>query len=181
MSKPKEVIHSIPDEAISNKIYCIRNQKVMLDTDLAELYGVETRRLNEQVKRNIERFPEAFMFQLSSDEFFILKSQIATSSWGGRRKPPFAFTEYGVLMLSSVLNSEKAIQVNIRIMRIFTKFNKLLNESSSVKLEIEEIKNQLSKHHKNIQLVFSLLDKLIDKGEKSKTRKKIGYKLLDKN
>ena len=117
------------------------------------------------------------MFQLSNDEFSILKSQFATSRWGGRRKPPSAFIEYGVLMLSCVLNSEKAIQVNIRIMRIFTKFNKLLNDKSSPKLEVEVIKKQLSKHHKDIQLVFSLLDKLIDKSEKTKTRKKIGYKL----
>ncbi|WP_232456860.1 ORF6N domain-containing protein [Pedobacter psychrophilus] len=98
-----------PDEIVMNKIYFIRNQKVMLDDDLSELYGVETKRLNEQVKRNIDRFPEDFMFQLNDEEFNDLKSQIATSSWGGRRKPPFAFTEHGVLMLSSVLNSKLAI------------------------------------------------------------------------
>jgi hypothetical protein len=93
---------SVPDELIMNKIYLIRGQKVMLDNDLAELYVVETRRLNEQVKRNIERFPDDFMFQLESGEFENLKSQFATSRWGGRRKLPFAFTEHGVLMLSSL-------------------------------------------------------------------------------
>src|SRR5665811_240024 len=113
-------IIAIPEEVIMSKIYLIRGQKVMLDSDLAELYGVETRRLNEQVKRNIDRFPEDFMFQLMEPEFENLKSQIATSSWGGRRKLPFAFTEHGVLMLSSVLNSNLAIKVNIQIMRIYT-------------------------------------------------------------
>ena len=92
----------LPDEIIISKIYFIREQKVMIDSDLAELYGVETRRLNEQVKRNISRFPEDFMFQLSEVEFENLKSQFATSSWGGRRKSPYVFTEHGVLMLSSV-------------------------------------------------------------------------------
>ena len=99
----------ISEESISDKIYFIRNQKVMLDKDLATLYGIENKRLNEQVKRNLTRFPQDFMFQLTELEFQNLKSQIATSSWGGTRKIPFAFTEHGVLMLSSVLNSDKAI------------------------------------------------------------------------
>jgi hypothetical protein len=106
---------SIPEEVIVSKIYLIKGQKVMLDRDLAEMYGIETKRLNEQVKRNIDRFPDDFMFQLTQKEFKDLKSQNATSSWGGTRKLPSAFTEYGVLMLSSVLNSPTAIQVNIRI------------------------------------------------------------------
>src|SRR5688572_26841375 len=110
---------AIPDEVLMNKIYVIRDQKVMLDEDLAELYGVETRRLNEQVRRNIDRFPEDFMFKLNEEEFTDLKSQNATSSWGGRRKLPNAFTEHGVLMLSSVLNSKQAIRMNIQIMRIY--------------------------------------------------------------
>jgi hypothetical protein len=100
----------VPDEIILNKIYYIRELKVMIDHDLSELYNVETRRLNEQVKRNLSRFPEDFMFQLNEIEFENLKSQIATSSWGGRRKLPYVFTEQGVAMLSSVLNSEKAIK-----------------------------------------------------------------------
>jgi len=103
----------IPVERIEKKIFLIRNQKVMIDRDIAELYGVETRRLNEQVKRNIKRFPEDFMFQLTREEFNDLKSQIATSSWGGVRKLPYAFTENGVAMLSSVLTSDRAIDVNI--------------------------------------------------------------------
>jgi len=105
-----------------------RLHKVMLDRDLAELYGVETRRLNEQVSRNIERFPHDFMFQLNNDEWPNLKSQFATSSWGGSRKLPFAFTEHGVLMLSSVLSSKQAIQVNIQIIRIFTRVRQMLTD-----------------------------------------------------
>ena len=166
----------LPDESIMSKIYFIREQKVMLDSDLAELYGVETRRLNEQVKRNILRFPEDFMFQLSKTEFENLKSQFATSSWGGRRSIPFAFTEYGVLMLSSVLNSEKAIKVNIQIMRIFTRIRELLTNNLSIKLEIEEIKKKIINQDKNIELVFNYLDELIEKHDKPQPRKQIGYK-----
>ena len=167
----------IPDEFIMNQIYLIREQKVMLDSDLAELYQVETRRLNEQVKRNIDRFPDDFMFQLTELEFQNLKSQIATSSWGGRRKPPYVFTEHGVLMLSSVLNSSRAIKVNIQIMRIFTKVRSILTDNLSVKLEIEEIKKKLYNQDKNIDLVFKYFDELIDKQATPKPRKRIGFNL----
>ncbi len=167
---------SIPDEVIMTKIYSVRGQNVMLDSDLAELYEVETRRLNEQVKRNINRFPEDFMFQLTEKEFENLKSQFATSSWGGRRKLPFVFTEHGVLMLSSVLNSEKAISVNIQIMRIFTQVRQMLTDNLSVKLDIEEIKKKLENHDKNIELVFAYLDELIEKQENPQARRKIGFK-----
>lgn len=166
----------IPDEVILSKIYYIREVKVMIDSDLTELYGVETRRLNEQVKRNLSRFPEDFMFQLTEDEFGNLMSQIATSSWGGRRKPPFVFTEHGVLMLSSVLNSDRAIHMNIQIMRIFTKVRQLLTNKLSVKLEIEEIKKKLANQDKNIELVFNYLDELIEKQENPKSHREIGYK-----
>jgi hypothetical protein len=115
-----------PDELITSKIFVIQDKKVMLDEDLAELYDVETRRLNEQIKCNISRFPEDFMFQLSQKEFDNLKSQIATSSWGGRRKLPYAFTEQGVAMLSGVLHSERAIKVNIHIMRVFSRMRAML-------------------------------------------------------
>ena len=166
----------IPDEIILNKIYYIRNKKILLDSDIAMLYGVETRRLNEQVKRNITRFPSDFMFQLSNDEFENLRSQFATSSWGGRRSPPYAFTEHGVLMLSSVLNSEKAIKVNIQIMRIFTKFREMIVDNLTLKLDIEQIKKKLQNQDKNIELVFSYLDELMEKKENPKRRKRIGFK-----
>jgi len=176
MHKDKNESPMLPDEVIMSKIFFIREQKVMLDNDLAELYGVETRRLNEQVKRNISRFPEDFMFQLTEIEYENLKSQFATSSWGGRRKPPNVFTEHGVLMLSSVLNSDKAINVNIQIMRIFTKIREMLTENLGIKLEIEEIKKKIANQDKNIELVFTYLDELIEKHEKLKSRRQIGYK-----
>mgnify|MGYP000411230410 CR=1 FL=1 len=166
----------IPDEVVISKIYYIREQKVMLDSDLAELYGVETRVLNQQVKRNIDRFPDDFMFQLSDIEWEVLKSQNELSSWGGRRKLPYVFTEHGVLMLSSALNSKKAIAVNIQIMRIFTKLRAMLTDNLSLKLDIEEIKKKLSNHSKNIELVFNYLDELVEKKENEKPRTKIGYK-----
>ncbi|WP_459926389.1 ORF6N domain-containing protein [Flavobacterium covae] len=167
---------TIPDEIISNKIYFIRGQKVMLDKDLAELYQVETKNLKRQVKRNIERFPEDFMFELSEEEFEILRCQFGTSSWGGTRYRPIAFTENGVAMLSSVLNSPIAIKMNIQIIRVFTKIREALSDNLNIKLEIEEIKKKLSNHSKNIELVFNYLDKLIEKKDNTKERTQIGYK-----
>lgn len=165
---------NIPEEVVISKIYYIRDLKVMLDSDLAELYEVETRVLNQQVKRNQDRFPDDFMFQLTETEWEALKSQNTSPNWGGRRKPPYAFTEHGVLMLSSVLNSKKAIAVNIQIMRIFTKLREMLTDNLHLKLEIEEIKKKLSNQSKNIELVFNYLDELIEK--KNTPRKQIGYK-----
>ena len=166
----------IPDDIISSKIYLIRNQKVMLDKDLSELYVVETKQLKRQVRRNLERFPEDFMFELSQQEFHNLRSQFGTSSWGGSRYMPMAFTEQGVAMLSSVLNSPTAIKVNIQIIRVFTKIREMLTDTLSLKLEIEEIKKKLSNHTQNIELVFNYLDELIDKKENTEPRNKIGYK-----
>ncbi|SFA97298.1 ORF6N domain-containing protein [Flavobacterium swingsii] len=166
----------ISEETIANKIYFIRNQKVMLDRDLALLYGIETRVLKQAVKRNISRFPEDFMFELSQLEFDNLKSQFVTSSWGGTRKLPSVFTEHGVLMLSSVLNSDKAIQTNIQIMRIFSKVRQMLLDTTDLKIDILQIQKKLENHDKNIELVFSYLDELTDKKENAKPRTKIGYK-----
>ena len=168
--------YAIPETLVTSKIYIVRNKKIMLDRDLAELYEVETRVLNQAVNRNIERFPEEFMFQLTPEEFEILKSQIVTSSWGGTRKMPFAFTEYGVAMLSSVLRSKRAIQVNIQIMIVFSKIREMLLDSLSMKLDIEEIKRRLDNQDKNLELVFSYLDELIEKRENTVSRKPIGFK-----
>ena len=148
----------------------------MLDRDLAELYSVETKRLNEQVKRNLSRFPEDFMFQLSEIEFQNLKSQFATSSWGGIRKLPYVFTEHGVLMLSSILNSEKAIQTNIQIIRIFTKIRQKLVDTTELSLDVEKIKKKIDNQGKNIEQVFQYLDELLEKKDTKKEREKIGYK-----
>jgi hypothetical protein len=167
---------AIPDEIITSKIYLIREKKVMLDKDLAELYNVTTGVLNQAVKRNIARFPDDFMFQVTKEEFDNLISQFGTSSWGGRRKLPYAFTEQGVAMLSGVLHSERAITVNIQIMRVFTKVREILTDNLSVRLEIEGIKKQLVNHDKNIELVFSYLDELIEKHDNPKPRKAIGFK-----
>ncbi len=136
----------LSDHEIARKIFLIRGHKVMLDYQLAELYEIATRRLNEQVKRNLSRFPEDFMFQLTEKEWLDLMSQNATSSavhWGGRRKLPYAFTEHGVLMLSSVLNSEKAIQVNIRIMRIHIRFRDMMLSHKDILSQARKNLNKL--------------------------------------
>ena len=171
-------ISIIPDDTVINKIYFIRNQKVMLDRDLAMLYGVETKRLKEQVKRNLIRFPNDFMFVLSKDEFQNWRSQIATSNSEkmGLRYAPMAFTEHGVLMLSSVLNSEKAIQTNIQIMRIFTKTRQMLSDSSDLRIEFEIMKKKIENQGKNIELVFQYVDELMENKEINPEREKIGYK-----
>jgi len=136
--------------------------------------------LNQSVRRNIERFPDAFMFQLTSSEFEILKSQIVTSSWGGTRKLPFAFTEQGVAMLSSVLRSKKAIQVNIQIMLVFSKVRELFVDSRKLKLDIEEIKRRLANQDKYLELVFTYLDELIEKQRSPPPLKQIAYKRKSK-
>lgn len=179
MAKNKNDNNILPDERITSKIYFIRGEKVMLDRDLAELYGVNTGNLNKAVKRNIRRFPEDFMFQLTKKELNNLIFQFGTSSWGGTRKQPSAFTEQGVAMLSGILNSDKAIGVNIQIMRIFTKIRVALADNLSLKLDIEEIKKRLQNQDKNIELVFNYLDELMQKQEKPEHRNRIGFKLND--
>lgn len=135
-------------ELIQSKIYEIREQRVMLDFDLAALYQVETRVLNQAVKRNMKRFPSDFMFQLTSDEWALLKSQFVISSWGGTRKLPFAFTEQGLAMLSGVLNSDIAIQVNINIMRAFVAVRQMLanppiDRLGNIEKEVKELKEYI--------------------------------------
>lgn len=164
-----------PNETVLDKIYVIRNQKVLLDRDLAQLYGIETKRLNEAVKRNLSRFPEDFMFQLNSYEFENLKSQFATSSWGGNRKLPYAFTEHGILMLSSVIHSDQAISVNIQIMRLFTQMRQWILDHSELQEKIQHLEQKVDNHDKNIELVFSYLDELSDT-QPTSNRKPIGYK-----
>ncbi len=167
----------IPNEVISNKIYFIRNEKVMLDKDLAELFDVKPTRLREQVKRNFSKFPEHFMFRLNEFEVDLLVSQNAIPSkkhLGGAL--PIVFTEHGVLQLSNVLKSERATQMSIKIIEVFVKMRSYLIENLSLRNEIDEIKKKLNNHDKNIELVFSYLDELIEKQENPKPRNKIGYK-----
>ena len=166
----------IPDERIIDKIYLIREQKVMLDRDLAELFSVKAIRLREQVKRNPDKFPPHFMFQLTELEVEMMVSQNAIPSkkhLGGTR--PFVFSEYGVLQLANVLNSPVAVQMSIKIIEIFVRIRQMLTDNLTIKLEIEEIKKKLQNHDKNIELVFSYLDELITKQQNPTPRKRIGY------
>jgi hypothetical protein len=167
----------IAEERVLSKIYVIRGYKVMLDSDLAELYHVETRRLNEQVKRNLERFPMDFMFQLNENEHIALMSQIATSKKGkgGVRKLPYVFTEHGVLMLSSVLTSKRAIQVNIEIMRIFTKIRQMLIDNSELRIAIDELRRETDSNSKSIEQIFDQFDRFLI--EKQIPMPKVGYKI----
>jgi len=173
----KETSLVVPDEILMNKIYFIRGHKVMIDSDLAELYHVETKQLKRQVNRNIDRFPKDFMFELTKSEFDNLRSQIGSSNWGGTRYLPMVFTEQGVAMLSSVLSSKQAIQVNIRIMRVFTQVRKMLLDNTELRLAIEEIRKKTDNNSKNIEVVFQYLDELLEKKENPEPRKAIGYKL----
>ena len=167
----------VPEEVIINKIYLIRNQKVMIDRDLAELYGVETKVLKQAVKRNIDIFPEHFMFELTEDEFRILRSQFVTSSWGGQRYLPYVFTEHGILQLANILRSKRARQMSIRIIEVFIKMREMLVENLSLRLEIESIKKKLSNYDKSIELVFRYLDELLEKHENPEPRKQIGFRI----
>ena len=182
----KEIV--LLETDVQDKIYLIRERSIMLDSDLASLYNVSTKVLNQAVRRNIERFPEDFMFQLTKEEWINLRSQIVTASWGGRRNEPFAFTEHGVLMLSSVLNSSRAIQINIRIMRVFNQIRTTIMGATDIRLEIAEIKQTvetISKKQKgqdkNIELLFEYIDRLQEKQDSSrptsKTKREIGFKI----
>lgn len=173
---------AVSDELIMNKIYYIRQHKTMIDSDLAELYEVDNKQLKRQVKRNIERFPSDFMFELTQLEYDSLRSQIGTSNIGrgGTRYLPMVFTEQGVAMLSSILNSKKAIVVNIQIIRIFTRIRQMLFDKSELRTMIEEIRKKTDNNTQNIELVFQYLDQLIEKKENTKPIRKIGYKIPKK-
>jgi phage regulator Rha-like protein len=161
-------------ERIEKKIFLIRNQKVMLSTHLAGLYEVEVKVLNQAVRRNIDRFPKDFMFQLSKKEFENLKSQIVTSSWGGiRRSLPYAFTEQGVAMLSSVLNSKKAIKVNIQIMRAFVKLREILSTHKELAQKLKELEFKIDSHDQQIQAIFDVINQLITPSDPPK--RKMGF------
>ena len=160
-------------EVIASKIFMIRHKKVMLDRDLAELYGVPTKSLNLAVKRNIDRFPEDFMFRLNQKEYQSLRFQIETSKRGGARYLPYAFTQNGVAMLSSILKSKKAAQVNILIMRTFTKLQEMILSHKNLRLGIEALERKYKQHDKHLATVFKVLKKLLTPSEKSK--RKIGF------
>lgn len=169
----------ISEETILEKVFVIRGLKVMLDKDLAEMYGVEVRVLNQAVKRNKTRFPEDFMFQISKEENASVRSQFVILQIGKYSKYlPYAFTEQGVAMLSSVLNSETAIQVNIQIIRLFTKMKQLILDNKDLWLKIEKIEQNLVKHDDEIKTVFAYLKKLLV--QENKSRNPIGFKKSEK-
>lgn len=186
LSKEKELV--LIETDVQDKIYVVRGQSVMLDSDLASIYGVETRVLNQAVNRNLDRFPKDFMFQLDSNEWKSLMSQVVISKQGrgGRRKAPTVFTEHGILMLSSVLNSQRAIQVNIHIVRIFNQIRAAIMGTTDIRLEIAEIKQAIQciekrqdGQDKNVELIFEYIDRLQDKLEPPapSDRKRIGYEI----
>jgi len=171
----------VPHEVLMNKIYVLRGQKVMLDRDLAALYGVIPRRLREQVKRNISSFPQHFMFQLTEQETAMLVSQNvipSTRHLGGAL--PYVFTEHGVLMLANVLKSELATQISIRIIEVFIKLREILLDNTELRLAIEKLERKTENNTKNIEIVFRYFDELTDKNETLKPRKQIGYKIPKK-
>ncbi len=158
---------------IESKIILIRGHKVMLDRDLAKLYGVQTGQLTRQVRRNSERFPDDFMFQLTRDEFDNLKCQFGISSWGGTRKLPYAFTQEGVAMLSSVLNSKRAIQVNLQIMRVFIKLREIISTNKEILNKLNRLENKYEKHDEQIYAIFEQIREFLTFKETPK--KQIGF------
>ena len=166
------------EEFIAGKIFIIRKQKVMIDADLAELYGVETKVLKRQVRRNIERFPEDFMFEINMDEFESLRSQFGTSSWGGTRYNPMVFTEQGVAMLSGILRSPTAVQVNIQIMRVFVKMRKLITGYEELLQKIEALESQALEQNEQIINIYEFIKELIEPAYKN--RQPIGYRIKER-
>jgi hypothetical protein len=164
------MVDIVPIEQIVSKIYLLRGVKVMLDRDLAELYEVETRILKRNVRRHIKRFPDDFMFELSYQEFASLRSQIGTSNRGGTRYMPMAFTEQGVAMLSGILNSDRAIEVNIQIMRAFVRLRHIIADNAELKRALDELRNQTEER---FQVVFTVLDQLVSHNDEAK--RKIGF------
>ncbi len=169
----------IPDEVIINQIYLIKGQKVMIDRDLAKLYGVETKRLKEVVRRNLDRFPDDFMFQMSQQEFEIWRKEISLNQEDimGLRHIPFCFTEQGVTMLSCILRSKQAIQVNIRVIRIFTKLREIILTHKDILLKLEQIEKVVTGHNDEIQIIFDALKKLMNHQQQKQVRTQVGYKI----
>ena len=177
-------IVQVPDEVIMSKIYLVRGVKVMLDRDLANIYGIATRVLKQAVRRNLKRFPEDFMFSMSKEELHIWRSQIVTSNSDkmGLRHPPYCFTEHGVVMLASVLHSEKAIQINIQIVRVFAKMREMLASNKDILRKLESLQDQINNHDNHFLVLFKYLEEMEKEKmhiEDQRKRKRIGYKRED--
>ncbi len=166
----------VPVEQIAGVIIVVRGHRVLLDSDLAALYGVETRRLNEQVRRNLGRFPADFLVQLTEEDYENLKSQFATSSsgWGGKRKPPFAFTEHGAIMVASVLNSPRAIEMSVLVVRAFVKLRSILATHRELGRKLEELERKLSTHDQQLVVLFKAIRELLTPPPKPKMQ--IGFR-----
>jgi len=175
----KELQALVAEQKILNKIYVIRGEKVMLDRDLAAMYGVETKVFNQAVKRNIDRFPKDFMFTLTDKEWDNLRSQVVTSSWGGTRYKPQAFTEQGVAMLSSILNSKTAIEVNIRIIRVFTKMREYALTHKEILVQLGKLEKEVKGNSKDIENIFAVLKELVEQQASPAPRSKIGFRRSD--
>jgi phage regulator Rha-like protein len=168
----------LTEETIISKIYLIRGCKIMIDSDLADLYGAETKRLKEQVNRNLERFPGHFMFELTKEESEILRSQNATLRHGAHSKYlPYAFTEHGVLMLSNVLKSRRAIEMSIKIIDVFVKLREMLSTHKDILLKLEQLEMKVTGHDKNIRLIFEYVKQLLN--PPAKPRPRIGFRRKD--
>lgn len=172
-----EKTSALPDEVLMSRILLLRGNKVMLDTDLADLYGVSTKRLNEQVKRNALRFPPDFMFRLTTVENdWVVANCDHLQKLRFSHVLPYAFTEHGAVMLASVLKTERAIAVSIQVVRVFVKLRQMLVENTELRLELEKIRKKQDNHDKNIELLFAYLDELLEKQENPTPRRWIGYK-----
>ena len=167
-------------EVVTEKILTIRGKRVILDFELAGLYEVETSQLKRAVRRNLDRFPDDFMFELSKEELENLRRQFGSSSWGGTRYSPYAFTEQGVAMLSSVLRSKKAIQVNIAIMRAFIRLRRMISENEALKYAIEGLERRVGKNERNIQIAIKAVQVLFNPPVSTKPKRKIGFKPTEK-
>jgi len=164
----------VPIPEVENLILEIRGHKVILDSDLAKMYEVDTKRLNQQVSRNIERFPKDFMFQLTGQEFTNLKLQIATSRWGGRRTLPYAFTEHGAIMAASVLNTPKAVEMSVFIVRAFIRMRNFVMQNKELAQKITELESKISKHDEAIVNIVQAIQQLMQPTKPAK--KEIGFK-----
>ncbi len=179
MKKPKNTV-SISDEIIISKIYVVRRQKIMLDRDLAELYGIETKALKQAVKRNLKRFPSDFMFIMNNKEFQNWRSQFVTSNFGdkmGLRYKPFCFTEQGATMLACILNSPRAITVNIQIIRIFTRLKEMLLSNKEILVKLEQLEKKVTGHDSEIRTIFNALKQLLTQSVRQ--RRRIGFRRKD--
>ena len=174
---PQKALDLVPEKQILKIILVIRGEKVILDSDLAALYGVETRRLNEQVRRNIDKFPEDFMFQLTKEEFSILKSQIATTSsgWGGRRKAPLVFTEHGALQAANVLNSAQANKMSVFIVRAFVRLREMALTNERLARKVDQLEKRVSDHDEVLIEIVREIRKLIEAPKPKNKKRSIGF------